>query len=501
MSKKKNFHEIIWHAGLGFMLGWLWLFFLNGPLLYEATLKWDKEPEKIFLIFFLFHTLTYLTQALTAKYVYPLEKDHFLLLGGVILASSGTSFFLLDPSATLSPLILMAGGAAGVGSSLIIRIWVELYSQRGSKKTSLYFALAAGLGTITFLLLHALPPSTAIGLTALLPVLSAVFLRAARLAQEQKGEDELDVLEKHEEFGILPFPAKFLWLVIVFYLAGGLMQRIAFLEVPFSSSVLYWLANLSYGAVALFSGVTFYALPKLDLQLLRRPVLPLLGIAFVILPFAGAKLTLFTLGFLYNGAFALFDLYTLLLISSTAGKHPRPIAVVGWGYFLITFSILLGEMLLGRIFAFLPLKGREKDLVAIGSALLMFFFTFLLNDEKEKSRTREALPEIIPANESQSQEKPAGPQFFPNEALDIFLQKFDLTEKEKEILALLLAGRNNPYMREHLNITNNTLKTHLRNIYLKLDVKTRQETISLFYTATKEKTGGAIPPAKPRRQA
>lgn len=56
----------------------------------------------------------------------------------------------------------------------------------------------------------------------------------------------------------------------------------------------------------------------------------------------------------------------------------------------------------------------------------------------------------------------------------------NLTAREKEVLLLLLSGRNNPYIREKLNISNNTLKTHLRNIYHKLGVGNRQELLSLF---------------------
>lgn len=61
-----------------------------------------------------------------------------------------------------------------------------------------------------------------------------------------------------------------------------------------------------------------------------------------------------------------------------------------------------------------------------------------------------------------------------------FCSHYNLTARETEVMLLLLKGRNNPFIREALNISDNTLKSHLRNIYRKLIVTNRQELFSLF---------------------
>ena len=48
-----------------------------------------------------------------------------------------------------------------------------------------------------------------------------------------------------------------------------------------------------------------------------------------------------------------------------------------------------------------------------------------------------------------------------------------------DILTLLVAGRNGPYIAEHLCVSDNTVKTHIRHIYTKLDVHNRQELLDL----------------------
>jgi len=48
------------------------------------------------------------------------------------------------------------------------------------------------------------------------------------------------------------------------------------------------------------------------------------------------------------------------------------------------------------------------------------------------------------------------------------------------LLFYRVQGRNNPFIVEQLNISANTLKTHLRNLYRKCGVANRQELLSLL---------------------
>lgn len=54
-----------------------------------------------------------------------------------------------------------------------------------------------------------------------------------------------------------------------------------------------------------------------------------------------------------------------------------------------------------------------------------------------------------------------------------------LTKREAEVLSFLVAGRSGPYISEQLCVSDNTVKSHVRHIYTKLDVHNRQELIDL----------------------
>ncbi|MCP8967246.1 response regulator transcription factor [Ectobacillus ponti] len=56
-----------------------------------------------------------------------------------------------------------------------------------------------------------------------------------------------------------------------------------------------------------------------------------------------------------------------------------------------------------------------------------------------------------------------------------------LTKREKDIVKLLMQGKNNQEIGEALFISPNTVKNHITNIYAKLQVHDRYELISLVY--------------------
>ncbi|BAK45475.1 response regulator transcription factor [Eggerthella sp. YY7918] len=59
-------------------------------------------------------------------------------------------------------------------------------------------------------------------------------------------------------------------------------------------------------------------------------------------------------------------------------------------------------------------------------------------------------------------------------------EQHSLTRREKEVLVLLARGRSIPYISDALFISKNTVESHVKAIYRKLDVHTRQELLTIF---------------------
>jgi DNA-binding CsgD family transcriptional regulator len=56
-------------------------------------------------------------------------------------------------------------------------------------------------------------------------------------------------------------------------------------------------------------------------------------------------------------------------------------------------------------------------------------------------------------------------------------KEFELTEREGDILLKIAQGLTNAEIAEALFLSTNTIKTHIKNIYIKLDVKNRVEAV------------------------
>jgi DNA-binding NarL/FixJ family response regulator len=72
----------------------------------------------------------------------------------------------------------------------------------------------------------------------------------------------------------------------------------------------------------------------------------------------------------------------------------------------------------------------------------------------------------------------ADQQFFQSD-LDTCVERLSLsrslTPREQEILGYLCRGRSTPYICEALTLSKNTVNSHIKRLYIKLDIHNRQE--------------------------
>lgn len=61
-----------------------------------------------------------------------------------------------------------------------------------------------------------------------------------------------------------------------------------------------------------------------------------------------------------------------------------------------------------------------------------------------------------------------------------------LSGRETEILQYLARGRSQPYIRDELVLSKNTVATHVKHIYQKLEVHSRQELLDLVERTSRE---------------
>ncbi len=132
-------------------------------------------------------------------------------------------------------------------------------------------------------------------------------------------------------------------------------------------------------------------------------------------------------------------------------------------HFSIQLSLAYNGTFLGIISFYRPKNSKdftEKDL-------------FILNQLKDHLSYRLYKEYLITTGNTENQ------IFLPNK--NLLTNKYDLTKREIEVLLLILKGLTNHDAADHLFISENTVKKHLKNIYKKLNVKNRIQLLKFHF--------------------
>lgn len=144
-----------------------------------------------------------------------------------------------------------------------------------------------------------------------------------------------------------------------------------------------------------------------------------------------------------------------------------------WIYPLATISLSAGQII-GPVIGNLVLIGCDSNREAVyalstGSIMVLLLGAlFLLSSRNLKTGWGAIRPsENERANDSLEH------------ACERIARRDNLTPREKTVFNLIAKGRSVPAIAESLIISQQTAKTHVRNIYVKLNVHSKQELIDL----------------------
>lgn len=175
---------------------------------------------------------------------------------------------------------------------------------------------------------------------------------------------------------------------------------------------------------------------------------------------------------------ALLPTYALVRFMSSIGTDVGAIAGHTTNDLVGTNSnaaMLIAEVVLFAFVAFLWLGFRKfsfsdtiQGVVGVGASSGAHAVRITLKNAEEESSCSSS-KEVLSAQSSSSIEQ----RCFALGA------KCGLTERETEIFALLARGRNGQFVMDHYVVSRNTVKSHVKHIYAKLEVHSQQELIDL----------------------
>lgn len=165
---------------------------------------------------------------------------------------------------------------------------------------------------------------------------------------------------------------------------------------------------------------------------------------------------------------------TFSTISIARYSTIKPIRVVAWGRLAMNAGGLLGVAVGSALVMFWRSASKYEYLAIICAAsvlLLAIAGIWLLREQ--------AIDSFL-WGEASRRDIESGTEDRTIAANSAFLAaEYSLTSRETEVLNLVLAGRSIPFISETLYISPNTAKTHVRHIYQKMDIHSKQELLTL----------------------
>lgn len=368
-------------------------------------------------------------------------------------------------------------------------------------KTNALIHLAACLpANVVFVLLGMfLQPGAAVVLCAVLPLLSAlsykVFLvrgsnaslMAAAQAVPRAGDTSVPA------FGPAVRHPGYVALLLLVTVAFGLVNT----NMQFAGDVSFGaLSDYSSlfvrAAVAawVFCSYVFRARQPFELLVVAVAVMAVGLFALWLVPETGVGHL--AAGTVFCAGYAMFDLLLwALLVILHRGARVSLLRFVCAVYALDQLGNFLGTAL-----GMLPMSRAAFALAqgVLGACLIVLAFVLISMRSSALASLRMVVmqPEVGPAADGEA----CGPAASEGPVKDAVRQqatpavdasdvralaaRFFLTEREADVLALLISGRSVPYISGQLTVSQNTVKTHVRHIYAKMDVHNRQELLDMF---------------------
>ena len=458
---------------VGFAAHWTWilcvfwssLYYDEGSVIVPGLA--DYLPlEPLWFISLLANVLTLGCLLMLSHYCNPFSSVRFLpwlgaglTAGGTLLTSHLTSLLSGDIAVML---YLLGSVLTGVGSAVIVVLWGELLTSLGSRQAVSYcvcaFIIAAGMFMITL----AIAPDIRQLVIAMLPMVSVgLFVRF------KHAVPHLSRLRRNVHVKVKP-PGKLIAISLFFGFSFGIMKG---LFIPIDATLvdlrnLLNIAAIVGASLAVFLTTNVY---KMDFDHMTYQVaLPLMAAGFLFIPLyepwniIGTGVHQFGYQYFYIILWALWPVLAF-----------RANVVSGWIVAWGLFSVQLGQFSGSVVSAYLVellIGGFALALLAAGAIFLILLIAlFALG----KGSPNTGWGYVKPIEED-------GMTSDFERVCSRIARQYRLSPREIEVFFLLAKGRNRAHIKDELFVSDETVKSHVKNIYRKIDLHSQQALIDMI---------------------
>lgn len=475
--------------GFGLLMGWHFLILYFPELSMDPQLDaWSSFVGQIILNGSLCFSFAFFGVVFSRNHGWVDAHLRTICLVGIGVAIVGCLIFALTSAVDAPIPYQISIGVMGLCEGLFMLLWFHFYADTQTNYTVSYLAVSAMMGGIICYFTRHLTEGLPIVVFVALPLLSMLlFLPSIQTTAFRDSTLHGKGMSSWEPASG-PFFRTTLQLV-VFSLCFGFMQGSAVLGNALDFPVENPVTNLGFCVAGVILYVVYLRSPEhQDLMPAHiiSIVLFLIGITYI--PFAQgvASVVISTismtgfmlfdiviLGFLLN-LVRVFDLDAELVLGSNRAAE--------YGAFTVGITLSAAASGLFGMYPMFPYFVTCTAALGCGITVLVLFVDSdnIWGERKEKHRQVE---EKSDGDESDVSEGPGRWKLACND----ICCRYDLSPRERDVFMLIAKGRNAEYVQNVLYISGHTAKTHISNIYKKLDIHSVQELLDLVEAEKAEK--------------
>ncbi|MDD3704813.1 MAG: LuxR family transcriptional regulator [Clostridiaceae bacterium] len=447
-------------AGFSFLFAYILSFLFEGQVLYSLIDLHGTSVDRNIPAAIIAHFMGLFTCGLFVRHQRAAKS---IMLGGMGLCLAATIPFFFPPS----PLWMGGLIVSGYCSGCAVAAWgffLKIYTPKRERIKSCADVLIFSNIVMIILNVVAMNRSPLIGLG--LSMICLIFAMVFFWLMPIEPVSEQNTITKNNTGSSIKNPLLLLCLFIfIITINSGLMYQVINPAFEHLTGLVSW-----YWAVPYIVAIAI--LRNLSTKTGRSRIL-YVGMVMII----GAFLSFMLLGrstfdylivdTLMLGACGIFDLFWWSILGEMLDYNYNSAMIFGIGLSANVFGVLFGGIM-GMAVTSVGLSGAEIAVIALTVVCITLVMLPPLNNQLAlllKSRDGLAVYDRM----SQS------------EQTDIIIRVNTLdplTVREQEVLQLILSGKANREIAVALNISESTVKTHVRNIFSKYDVSSRAELIS-----------------------
>ncbi len=451
------------YLGLGLLLAWVYCSWFSGSIFGPESEVTALETLRTSLLFSAFSLIAI---------VFRPHKQHPLgsriVFISAVCVSATTSLFFFIPSGWL---LIVISAIGGIMTAFLWVAWGELYCQLGQEVTESCIPTSLVAFVVACVAVYVIPWPIAGILSAIFPLVSCIMLL---LAWNARPDDYAFPKPASPFSQVFPSLAKLAVCSMTCSIANGFVVTGFVPDIElFSHENMLFFYIVGGLAAAIISMLALSYSSKLNFSLLYNCVIPMIVFSLSLKALGGVEFLAAAFVLACAAALCVEALFYAIFTRITIQRYCLPSETFGIFRAAAQAGFLLGGVL-NLWVSQLHIEILPMCLLLICVCVVMLPLFLHL-----QRRFDSPVKFVVSLGEEEASQGVRGEVANKNPIHQI-IAEYSLSPREAEVLGFLSKGRSVPYMREAMTLSKSTIETHIKHIYAKLDVHSKQELLDLI---------------------